>query len=140
MTMIGFNFTKIEVERKQPAVGQINISNNVNISNIEETDLAFGKADEKGLKFSFKFDSKYDPDIGKIELNGEIIYLDDDKKLKEIIKEWKKSKNVSKEIMAEVLNSILLRCNIEALILSKEINLPPPIPLPKVSEQAEQKK
>lgn len=140
MTMVGFNFTKIDVERKKPAFGQVNIANNVNIANIEETDLAFGKPDEKGLKFSFKFDSKYEPDIGKIQLEGEIIYIDEDKKLKEIVKEWKKNKNVSKDIMTEVLNSILLKCNIEALILSKEINLPPPIPLPKVSEQTGQKK
>ena len=31
-----------------------------------------------------------------------------------------------------LLNSILNKCNVQALILSQDINLPPPIPLPKV--------
>jgi len=34
--------------------------------------------------------------------------------------------------MSEILNIILTRCNIQALILARDINLPSPIPLPKV--------
>jgi hypothetical protein len=34
--------------------------------------------------------------------------------------------------MVPVLNSILAKCNIQAIILTREVNLPPPIPLPKV--------
>jgi len=34
-----------------------------------------------------------------------------------------------------VINSILGRCNIQALIMSKELNMPPPIPMPKVAQQ-----
>jgi hypothetical protein len=34
--------------------------------------------------------------------------------------------------MSAILNTVLTKCNIEALILSQEVNLPSPIPLPKV--------
>ena len=34
--------------------------------------------------------------------------------------------------MAGLLNTILTKCNVQALILSQEVNLPPPIPMPKV--------
>ena len=54
------------------------------------------------------------------------------KKTKEILASWKKDKKVPKELMAGLLNTILTKCNIQALILSQEINLPAPIPLPKV--------
>ena len=50
----------------------------------------------------------------------------------EIVKGWKKNKQVPKETMTEVLNTILARCNVSALMLSRDVNLPPPIPLPKV--------
>ena len=48
------------------------------------------------------------------------------------LKNWKKNKAVPKDTMNEILNVILMRCNVEALILSRDVNLPPPIPLPKI--------
>jgi len=45
---------------------------------------------------------------------------------------WKDQKKVHKDVMTETLNVILDRCNIQALILARDINLPSPIPLPKV--------
>ena len=53
-------------------------------------------------------------------------------KQEEILKSWKKSKQVPKETMTEILNTVLMRCNVEALMLSRDVNLPPPIPMPKV--------
>ena len=43
-----------------------------------------------------------------------------------------KDKKIPKEVMTPVLNNILAKSNVEALVLSRELNLPPPIPLPKV--------
>jgi hypothetical protein len=42
--------------------------------------------------------------------------------------------------MENILNSILTKCNIQALILSQDVNLPSPIPLPKVRQEPEAKK
>ena len=84
------------------------------------------------MKFTFEFTSKYEPKLGTILLGGDVLFLTDSKKSKEILDGWKKDKKVPKEIMAGILNTVLARCNIQALILSQEVNLPPPIPLPKV--------
>ncbi len=56
----------------------------------------------------------------------------EDKQVKEILKSWSKDKKISKDIMSNILNNVLVKCNIQALILSQYMNLPPPIPLPKV--------
>ena len=48
------------------------------------------------------------------------------------MKGWKKNKAIPKEAMTAVINTALTKCNIQALILSQQVNLPPPIPLPKV--------
>jgi len=56
-------------------------------------------------------------------------------KTKEVLDEWKKAKRVPKDVMTSILNTVLTRCNIEALILSQAVNLPPPIPLPSVQQQ-----
>jgi hypothetical protein len=131
MTVIGFSFTKMLVEKTSPVKGKISINNNVGITNLEETQLDIN-TDKKALKLEFEFTSSYDPSIGKIILNGEVIYLADKTKAEEAIKNWKKNKKLEKEIMTQVLNNVLAKCNVKALMLSDYMNLPPPMPLPKV--------
>lgn len=141
MTVVGFNFTKINVEKNELAKGKVNISNNVAITNVESTDLSLGTSKQNGLKMDFSFKTIYEPQIGHVELLGNVLYMADEKKTKEMLATWKKDKKLSPDIMTNVLNTILQRCNIEALLLSKEINLPPPIPLPRVNaKEAEEKK
>jgi hypothetical protein len=133
MTIIATNFTKISVEKKGPVKGKVSIANNVSIKNVEVTDIAIGTSKQSALKFSFEFIARYEPKIGEIVLNGELMFIEKPEKISEIAAEWKKSKKVPKEVMAPILNNVLTKCNIEALILSKEINLPPPVQLPRVS-------
>ena len=141
MTIVGFNFTKIEAEKKDLIKGKININNNVSINKVEEKDLSLGNQKQKVLKFTFEFLAKYDPDAGAIILTGDVLFMDDTKKIKEILDGWKKDKKLPKEIMPNILNTIMSKCNIQALILSEQINLPPPIPLPKLQQaQAAEKK
>jgi methyltransferase-like protein len=134
MTVIGFSFTKMLVEKTAPIKGKVSINNNVGIKNLEETKLNIN-SDRKALKLDFEFTSTYEPNIGKMLLTGEVIYLVDKAKAEEAVKNWKKNKKVEKEMMTKVLNNVLAKCNIQALIMSKDMNLPPPIPLPKVDDK-----
>jgi len=68
------------------------------------------------------------------------LYVEEPKKAKEILSGWKKDKKLDKELMATLLNTLLVKCNVQALILSQQINLPPPIPLPKVQMAAQESK
>jgi len=143
MTIVGFDFTKIDAEKKSPIKGKISINNNVAIKNVEEQNLNLGKEKQNAIKFQFEFISKYDPGIGSITLGGDLIYMGEPKKVKEILEGWKKDKKLPKDTSAGILNNVLTRCNVQALILSRDLNLPSPIPLPKVQldqEKAEAKK
>ncbi len=139
MPIIGFNFKKISVEKKGNVKGKINIGNNVAITDVVQKDLALGSIKQKGVKFTFNFDVKYEPKIAEMLMVGDILYTGDEKKIQEILDEWKKNKKVPNKVTAEVLNSALVRCNIQALVLSKEMGLPAPIPLPKVSAEPPKK-
>ncbi|MBN2459445.1 hypothetical protein JXB28_04120 [Candidatus Woesearchaeota archaeon] len=138
MTVIGFSFTKMLVDKTGPVKGKVSINNNVGIRNVEETKLNINTA-KKALKLDFEFSSTYDPNIGKIILEGEVIYLVDKDKTDDILKNWKKNKKLEQEVMNAVLNYVLSKCNVQALILSKDMNLPPPIPLPKITPPKEGK-
>ncbi|MBR9691360.1 hypothetical protein GOV06_01105 [Candidatus Woesearchaeota archaeon] len=133
MAIVGFNFTKIKVERKDMILkGKIDIKNNIVIVNVEESKLSIGDSSQKVAKFSFDFNSSYEPKAGSIRLSGDIMYLGEAAKIEELVNGWKKDKKVPKEIMAAVLNVALNKSNVQALVLSQLINLPSPIPLPKV--------
>ena len=131
--IVGFGFTKLNAQKGEPAKGKIDISNNVSIKDVKEDSFTLGsEKDQNVLRFIFEFTSKYEPNVGSILFEGEILYLEGSKKAKEILSSWKKDKKLPKEIMTGLLNTILIKCNVQALILSQEINLPPPIPMPKV--------
>ena len=132
MSVVGFNFSNITVERKNPVQGTIDITNNVVVTNIEKADLALGEAKQDAIKFTYNFTSKYGPDIGQIVLIGDVLYIEEKEKVASIVMEWSKHKKIASEVMTAVLNTVLEKCNIEALILARDVNLPAPIQLPKI--------
>ena len=135
MTIVGFNFKNIEVKRESAPKGKINVSNNVSIKDVQETSFPLGKEKQAALRFSFEFSSKYEPAVGSINLGGDLLLITESTKVKKIIEDWKKDKKIPPDIMKDILNTVLTRGNILAIILSQEVNLPPPIPLPKVNIQ-----
>jgi hypothetical protein len=133
MTIIGFSFTKMLIERKKPVQGKINIGNNVKIINAEESKLSLDP-NKAAAKFYFHFVSKYEPGVAEIELKGELTYLDSKEKVKTMLQSWKKDKKLPPALMTNILNNILAKCNVQALVMSRDMNLPAPIPLPKVAK------
>jgi len=131
MTIVGFNFTKIDAQRKKGIQGKIDIKNNVAIIGIEETKMPVDDK-RKALKFDFEFNSIYQPEFGYIKLAGEVIFIADKKEADEALKIWKKDKKAKGEFMQPIMNNILAKSNVEAVIISRDLNLPTPIPLPKV--------
>ena len=132
MTVVGLNFNKIIVDRQGIPKGKISVTNNIQVTAVEKKEMAVGKAKQNALQFDFEFTANYEPKIAKITLNGTTTYFDSIDRVEELAKAWKKDKKLPKEVMTPVLNNILTRCNVEALLLAREVNLPPPIQLPRV--------
>ena len=132
MSVVGIQFNKIVIDKKSPAVGKVNVNNNVAIKNVEKTDLAFGVAKQNALKFDFEFKVIYEPNVAEMSFWGYLSYFEKPEVIEEVLKAWKKDKKVPKDVMTPVLNSVLAKCNMEAIVLSREVNLPPPMPMPKV--------
>lgn len=117
-------FEKIEVERKREIKPEIKL----NIS-LEFTDLVEEKEIENNKIVSFVFNFKIDYDKeAKILLEGRTIYADEKEKIEKLIKNWKKDK----EFMKKIYNYTLTKCNLKALFLEEQLNLPLHIPFPKL--------
>ena len=133
MQVIGFNLTKILSERKKAPEGKIEVKSNINITSIAEEKLDLLK-DKEVLKFSFEFSVDYSPNIAVISFEGFILAIVEKEKMKDILKKWKTKKLVD-EARIPLFNLILTKCSLKALQFEEEFNLPPHIPLPKVSQQ-----
>jgi len=130
--IVGFNFSKINVERKGKIKGQIRVKNNVDIMDVRGETLPL-KDKKKVASVSFMFGVSYEPGIGEILINGNVLYLDKEKVIDETLRLWKEEKKLLKEASVEVLNVVMVRCNVKALELSDELGLPPHMQMPKVN-------
>ena len=131
MPIVKINVHKVNAERSLKAKGgQVKINNNVSINNVE--DLDFSVDGKKGLKFTFDFSCNYEPDLGKIDVEGQVLFVDEASKVDEVQELWKKSKKIPMGVMEQIVNAALHKGNIQAIKVSEDINLPSPLPLPKV--------
>lgn len=134
MGIVKINLYKVVAERKLNAKGgQIRINNNVSIKDLE--DLQFNIPGSAGLKFTFAFNCRYEPDLGSIDVEGQVFFTDTEEKIKSIRESWDKDKKVPADVMERVVNAALHKGNIQAIKVSEEVSLPSPLPLPKVKAE-----
>ena len=72
-------------------------------------------------------------------LEGAVLYMGEKKANEKILKGWKKDKKIPKDVVTIIINTILNKCHIEAILLSKEIGLPPPVKLPAIQDKVKGK-
>ncbi|MFT4310932.1 MAG: hypothetical protein ACMXYC_04860 [Candidatus Woesearchaeota archaeon] len=139
MTIIGFNFLKIDAQRLQGAgQAKINVSNNVSIKEVHSAEINLTGSASAGLRYVFTYTAVYEPSVGKITLEGEVLTMDDKKVCDDILSGWKEKKALPQQQSQSILNTILSKSTVQALILSRELNLPAPIPIPKVKQEVKQ--
>jgi len=133
--IIGFNFTEISAQRKKPQEGKIEINVNIDIESITSEKIDLVKdPDQEALKFDFKFTVSYKPELANIVLRGTVLSMINKEKSKEIIKKWK-SKKIEEDTKIPLFNFILTKCNLRALQLEEELNLPTHVPLPRIQPE-----
>ena len=131
MPIVKIDVHKLSAIRNLDAKGgQVRIDNTVSLKNVEEMDFAVDN--KKGLKFTFSFTCTYQPDLGSIVVEGKVLFIEEQKKVEEIMKSWVKEKKIPPQIMEQIANAALHKGNIQAIKVSEEVSLPSPLPLPKV--------
>ena len=134
MAVIGFSFLKFNCERNTVKKGgSIEINHNISLSNVEETSVNMGAGKMPVLKVFFTFEVKYGEDLGKISVEGDLIYSDTKEIIEESFKGWKADGKLNSQINEQIFKFIYSKTIIKALELSDSLGLPAPIPLPKVN-------
>jgi hypothetical protein len=91
---------------------------------------------DKEANVDFRFTANYSG-LGLIKIEGSLIFEGDASSL---VQQWSTKNNMPNEIATEIHTTIMNNCIPEAMLLARDIRLPPPIPMPKVNIQAGQKK
>jgi hypothetical protein len=131
MAIVSINYNKVHAEKnKKQSPGQISIRNNVSITNISLGNMRASDK-QKAIVVDFSFSITYDP-IGLISIDGSIVDIEEEAKAKDFIDVWEKHKRVEKDLTTKVITVVLEKCTIKAMILSQDIGLPSPVPLPRI--------
>jgi hypothetical protein len=137
MRIIGFNFTKISIEKlKEPSdlKEQLKVNTNIDVPELTGVKSDILKTKEEIIEAKFIYGINYDPDFAKIELGGRILVTVESKVAKEIFKQWKKKK-MPEEFRLLLFNAILKKSSLKALYLEEELNIPLHMPLPSFKKE-----
>ncbi len=136
MPIVGLSFNSIEASRKSLPKGEIKVNSSPKVNDIKEVDVAgIGK---KALSLSFEFLTEYQPDIGSIKVEGEMVYMSDTSA--KILAQWKKDKTLPEEASVEVLNQLFRKCLLKVSNIAEDLQLPIPIQIPRVAAKAKESK
>lgn len=130
MAVIGFSFTKLHGERKKGgAKGSIEINHGVKVLNVEKTSINVGSGKNDVLRVDFEFSITYGNSLGKISIEGDVIFSDTKEIVDETLKSWSGNKKLPISINEEIHKFIYSKSIVKGLEMSDNLNLPAPIPL-----------
>lgn len=89
----------------------------------------FSYAGNNEAQVEFEYIASYGP-IGFIKFEGELVFVSDD--AEELAKQWQTKKNMPDNVASHVHTSLMHFCLPEAVMIARDLKLPPPIPLPQV--------
>jgi len=134
MKIIGFNLTKILVEKDEVPRQNVKIDQNIDIQDIseEKLDITSGKT----LKIKFSLQINYSENFAKIEFAGNLLILPEESEFEELMKSWN-DKIIPDNIRIPLFNFIMNKCNVKALSLEDELSLPYHMPMPRLATKSQ---
>ncbi|MDH5754249.1 MAG: hypothetical protein OEY95_03460 [Candidatus Bathyarchaeota archaeon] len=124
MIKVNVSVTNVSAERfwdiRRP-VPPIQINTNLNLVAVE-------KKSEDMLEVPFVLTVNYNPSIAQISLKGRAFVAGDKDEIGKIYGEYKEKKPPPPVIVQSISNVVF----VETVLISRTLNIPPPIPLPQI--------
>jgi hypothetical protein len=130
MIRVNVSITNVTAKRfwdvKKP-VPPIQINTNLNLVGVE-------KAADNSLEVPFVLTINYNPSIALMSLEGRAYVVGEKGELEQIYKEYEEKKPPPPMILQSISNVVFL----ESVMMSRTLNVPPPIPLPQIGQPQQQ--
>lgn len=101
----------------------IQIGTNINVVGME-------KKPDGSLEVPFVLAINYNPSIAQISLKGSAYVSGDKSEIDKVLKDYEEKKPPPQLIVQSISNVVF----IESVLISRTLNIPPPIPLPQIPE------
>ena len=129
MAIIGMSFKSFEGKRHpQEVKAEIKVNSVPRINEVKEVKVS--TIDKKVLSLNFEFVTNYDPKVGEIKIGGDLLYMTPNNV--KILKQWEKDKKLPEDASLEILNYLFRRCLLKVSNIAEDLQLPPPVPMPKI--------
>jgi len=126
MLRVNVIVSSISAERFQDfrkPLPQIQINTNLNLTQME-------RKPDNSLEVPFVLTISYNPSVAQINLKGMAFVIGDKTEIDNVYKDYEDKKPPPPVVLQSVSNVALT----ESILISRTLNIPPPIPLPQVSE------
>jgi len=125
MIRVNVAITNVSAERfldiKKP-FPQVNINTNLNLVGVEKM--------EDSLEVPFVLTINYNPSVAQMSLKGRAYVAGEKDELDKIYKDYEEKKPPPPIILQSISNVVFL----ESVMISRTLNVPPPIPLPQIGQ------
>jgi hypothetical protein len=126
MIRVNVAISNISAERfwdiRKP-IPPIQIGTNINVVGME-------KKPDGSLEVPFVLAINYNPSIAQISLKGSAYVSGDKSEIDKVLKDYEEKKPPPQLIVQSISNVVF----IESVLISRTLNIPPPIPLPQIPE------
>ncbi len=126
MIRVNVSITNVSAERfwdvRKP-MPPIQINTNLNLAGME-------KKPEDSLEVPFVLTINYNPPVAQISLKGKAFVAGDQVEMDKVYKDYEEKKPPPPIIIQSISNVAF----VESVMISRTLNIPPPIPLPQVTD------
>src|SRR4030066_497235 len=126
MLRVNVVITSVSAERfwdiRKP-IPPIQISTNINVVGME-------KKQDESLEVPFVLSIVYNPSIAQMSLKGNAYVVGEKEEVDKVLKDYEQKKPPAQIIIQSISNVVF----IESVLISRTLNIPPPIPLPQIPE------
>ena len=123
--IVGGKIARVSAEKLSDDLDSKGLGMDVSIANIEFKD--------KLLFVAYKYSLEYQPKKAAMQIEGEIVYSGEEKRLSGLLDSWKKTRKLDPSFAEEILNAITHTGMVVGTLLSFAIGVPAPITGQKLS-------
>jgi hypothetical protein len=126
MIRVNVSVTNISADRywdMRKPIPPIQINTNLNLVGME-------KKPDDSLEVPFVLTMNYSPSVAQLSLKGKAFVAGDKGELEKVYKDYEEKKPPPPIIVQSISNVVF----VESVVISRTLNIPPPIPLPQIPE------
>ena len=130
MLRVNVAITSITAERfwdMRKSIPPIQINTNINVVGME-------KKQDESLEVPFVLSIGFNPSIAQMNLKGNAYVTGEKNEIEKTLKDYEQKKPPPQIIIQSVSNVVF----IESVLISRILNIPPPVPLPQIPEAGKQ--